>query len=106
MIVLVLNSGSSSVKYQVFNTDKKQVLAKGQVERIGMSGAVLTSYVGVTGLVRERPAGTANAELASGEIEVLCKEVEILNASVTPPFQLDDDLSLVPIASYLVMRTL
>lgn len=29
----------------------------------------------VTGLVRERPAGTANAELASGEIEVLCKEV-------------------------------
>ncbi|WP_241132567.1 aspartate--tRNA ligase [Achromobacter insuavis] len=45
----------------------------------------------VTGLVRERPAGTANAELASGEIEVLCKDVEILNASVTPPFQLDDD---------------
>ena len=42
MIVLVLNSGSSSVKYQVFNTDKKLVLAKGQVERIGMSGAVLT----------------------------------------------------------------
>ena len=41
--------------------------------------------------MRERPAGTANAELASGEIEVLCKEVEILNASVTPPFQLDDD---------------
>jgi aspartyl-tRNA synthetase len=45
----------------------------------------------VTGLVRLRPEGTANAELASGEIEVLCKEVEILNASVTPPFQLDDD---------------
>ncbi len=45
----------------------------------------------VTGLVRERPAGTANAELASGEIEVLCNEVEILNASVTPPFHLDDD---------------
>ncbi|OWT74980.1 MULTISPECIES: aspartate--tRNA ligase [unclassified Achromobacter] len=45
----------------------------------------------VTGLVRLRPEGTANADLASGEIEVLCKEVEILNASVTPPFQLDDD---------------
>jgi aspartyl-tRNA synthetase len=45
----------------------------------------------VTGLVRPRPEGTANADLASGEIEVLCKEVEILNASVTPPFQLDDD---------------
>jgi len=47
--------------------------------------------VRVTGLVRNRPEGTVNADLASGEIEVLCREVEILNASVTPPFQLDDD---------------
>ena len=45
----------------------------------------------VTGLVRERPAGTSNSDLASGEIEILCREVEILNASVTPPFQLDDE---------------
>ncbi len=47
--------------------------------------------VRITGLVRERPAGTANTELASGEVEILCREIEILNASVTPPFQLDDD---------------
>ncbi len=45
----------------------------------------------VTGLVRERPTGTSNSDLASGEIEILCREVEILNASVTPPFQLDDE---------------
>jgi len=45
----------------------------------------------VTGLVRKRPEGTINTELASGEVEVLCREIEILNASVTPPFQLDDD---------------
>ncbi len=45
----------------------------------------------VTGLVRHRPEGTANSDLASGEIEVLCREVEVLNASITPPFQLDDD---------------
>ncbi|OZI50063.1 aspartate--tRNA ligase [Bordetella genomosp. 4] len=45
----------------------------------------------VTGLVRLRPEGTANPDLASGEVEVLCKEVEILNASITPPFQLEDD---------------
>jgi len=45
----------------------------------------------ITGEVRLRPEGTANAELASGEIEILCREVEVLNASVTPPFQLDDD---------------
>ncbi|OXR48886.1 MULTISPECIES: aspartate--tRNA ligase [unclassified Pusillimonas] len=47
--------------------------------------------VRITGLVRERPEGTTNADLASGEVEVLCREIEILNASVTPPFQLDDD---------------
>lgn len=45
----------------------------------------------VVGLVRLRPEGTRNNELASGEIEVLCREIEILNPSVTPPFQLDDD---------------
>jgi aspartyl-tRNA synthetase len=45
----------------------------------------------ITGLVRARPAGTENAGLTSGKIEVLCHELEVLNASVTPPFQLDDD---------------
>ncbi|MBC3933093.1 MAG: aspartate--tRNA ligase [Undibacterium curvum] len=45
----------------------------------------------ITGLVRARPEGTGNANLKSGKIEVLAHQVEILNASVTPPFQLDDD---------------
>ena len=45
----------------------------------------------VTGKVRRRPAGTVNPELRSGEIEVLAHEVEILNPSVPPPFQLDDE---------------
>jgi aspartyl-tRNA synthetase len=47
--------------------------------------------VHVTGLVRKRPEGTINPNLKSGEIEVLCHEITILNPSVTPPFQLDDD---------------
>ncbi len=47
--------------------------------------------VQVTGLVRARPAGTTNDKLKSGQIEVLCHELKVLNASVTPPFQLDDD---------------
>jgi len=42
MKVLVLNCGSSSIKYQFMNTDDQIVLAKGLVERIGMSSAVLT----------------------------------------------------------------
>ena len=45
----------------------------------------------VVGLVRARPAGTANADLTSGKIEVLCHTLEVLNPSVTPPFQIDDD---------------
>jgi len=45
----------------------------------------------VTGRVRRRPEGTENPGLASGEIELLAHEIEILNPSVTPPFQLDED---------------
>lgn len=45
----------------------------------------------VTGRVNARPEGTVNPDLASGEIEVVCDEIEILNPSVTPAFQLDDD---------------
>jgi aspartyl-tRNA synthetase len=47
--------------------------------------------VKVVGKVRRRPEGTDNSALRSGQIEVLCHELVILNASVTPPFQLDDD---------------
>ncbi|MDP1677400.1 MAG: acetate kinase [Bacteroidota bacterium] len=43
MNILVLNCGSSSVKYQLIEVDKKLFLAKGSIERIGMSGAVLTN---------------------------------------------------------------
>jgi aspartyl-tRNA synthetase len=45
----------------------------------------------VVGKVRARPAGTENANLKSGKIEVLCLELEVLNPSVTPPFQLDEE---------------
>ena len=45
----------------------------------------------VKGLVRARPEGTVNDGLKSGKIEVLCQEMMVLNPSVTPPFQLDDD---------------
>jgi aspartyl-tRNA synthetase len=45
----------------------------------------------VTGLVRRRPEGTVNPDLKSGEVEVLAHEIEILNASLTPPFMMDDE---------------
>ncbi|MFZ2389365.1 MAG: aspartate--tRNA ligase [Polaromonas sp.] len=47
--------------------------------------------VQVRGVVRARPEGTTNDSLKSGKVEVLCHELIVLNPSVTPPFQLDDD---------------
>ena len=47
--------------------------------------------VQVDGLVRARPQGTANAGLVSGAVEVLCRNLVVLNPSVPIPFQLDDD---------------
>jgi aspartyl-tRNA synthetase len=44
----------------------------------------------MTGRVRLRPEGAANPDLTSGKIEILGLELEVLNASETPPFQLDD----------------
>ena len=45
----------------------------------------------IKGLVRARPEGTTNDAIATGKIEVLCHELVVLNPSVTPPFQLDDE---------------
>ena len=46
----------------------------------------------MTGTVRPRPAGTANANLASGQVELLAREVEVLNRADPIPFQLDEDV--------------
>lgn len=45
----------------------------------------------ITGQVRRRPAGSENPNLPSGEIEILCQDIEILNTAVTPPFSIDDE---------------
>lgn len=45
----------------------------------------------ITGTVRHRPEGTVNPSIFTGEIEVLVSTIAILNASATPPFQMDDD---------------
>ncbi|TSE31452.1 Aspartate--tRNA(Asp/Asn) ligase [Tepidimonas thermarum] len=45
----------------------------------------------VKGVVRARPEGTVNESIRSGKVEVLCHEIAVLNPSVTPPFQLDDE---------------
>lgn len=54
--------------------------------------AVRSEYVlKVTCKVRARPEGTVNSNIPTGEVEMLATEIEILNASLTPPFMLDDE---------------
>jgi len=68
----------------VFDPDRAEMFAT--AERIR------NEYVlRVTGRVRARPEGTINENLATGRIEVLGLELEVLNTAETPPFQLDDD---------------
>ncbi|GAB4120992.1 MAG: aspartate--tRNA ligase [Sideroxydans sp.] len=63
-----------------------------RAEMFRIAESVRNEYVlKITGRVRRRPEGTENKNIASGEIEVLCHEIEVLNAAVTPPFQLDDE---------------
>ena len=66
----------------VVDPDTEEAFAT--ADRAGQSGD--SSY----GLVRTRPEGTMNAEMSTGEIEVLGHEVRVLNTADTPPFQLDE----------------
>jgi aspartyl-tRNA synthetase len=60
-------------------------------EHFRAADRVRSEYVlRVTGRVRARAAATVNLSMATGEIEVLGKELEILNSAATPPFQLDE----------------
>ena len=61
-------------------------------ETFGTAERVRGEYVlRVTGKVRRRPPGTENPNLPSGQIEVACESVEILNTAQTPPFQIDEE---------------
>ncbi|EGV19720.1 aspartate--tRNA ligase [Thiocapsa marina] len=67
----------------VLDPDRAEVFARAEQAR--------SEYVlKITGRVRPRPAGTVNPDLPTGEIEVLGLDLEILNASETPPIQLDE----------------
>ena len=62
-------------------------------ESFGIAEGVRSEFVVlVNGRVRRRPEGTINKEMATGHIEVLGTELTILNASETPPIQLDEHM--------------
>ncbi len=64
-------------------------------ENFALAEQVRNEYViRIDGLVRERPEGTQNLDMSTGRIEVLGKQLEILSAAETPPFQLDEHMSV------------
>jgi len=68
----------------VFDPDRPEIFT--------MAEHVRSEYVlQVTGKVRNRPEGTVNPDMSTGQIEVLAQKLTILNKSETPPFQIDDD---------------
>jgi aspartyl-tRNA synthetase len=68
----------------VFNPDRQEAFA--------IAERIRSEYVlRVSGKIRKRPEGSINPDMKSGEVEMLVHDVEILNASATPPFQLDDE---------------
>jgi aspartyl-tRNA synthetase len=70
----------------VFDPDSKEQFSEAEKLRNEF-------VVRIRGLVRERPAGTANANLASGKVELLARELVTLNRSEPLPFQLDEHVS-------------
>jgi aspartyl-tRNA synthetase len=61
-------------------------------EAFALAEQVRSEYVlRVEGRVRERPPGTVNPEMATGQVEVLGTDLTVLNTAETPPFPLDDD---------------
>ncbi|MDO8417691.1 MAG: aspartate--tRNA ligase [Agitococcus sp.] len=69
-----------------FDPDAPEVLAT--------ANKVRSEYVlKITGLVRQRQVGAENPNMPTGMIEILGKDLEILNASETPPFPLNDDFT-------------
>lgn len=64
-------------------------------ESFALAEKVRSEYVvKITGRVRRRPAGTENSNMATGQVELLGKEVTILNAAATPPFPLDQHVDV------------
>ena len=67
----------------VFDPDRKDIFSAAE--------RVRSEYVlKVTGVVRERPAGTINPNMRTGQVEVLAHELAVLNRAETPPFHHDE----------------
>jgi aspartyl-tRNA synthetase len=73
-----------------------QVVIDPDVENIfSIAEQVRSEYVlQITGMVRDRPQGTVNSNMHSGAIEILAKDIVVLNESETPPFPIESDIEV------------
>ena len=70
MFVLVVNAGSSSLKYQLFDMDKQEMIAKGLCERIGIDGKLTHTVVGKEKVFKDIPMPT-HAEAVAALVDSL-----------------------------------
>jgi aspartyl-tRNA synthetase len=69
-----------------------QVVVRDNDALMAIAKRLRSEYVvGVTGIVQRRSDDTVNPKLATGEVEVLAREIRVLNEAKTPPFQIADD---------------
>lgn len=79
MLILIINAGSSSLKYQVIEMDNKSVLAKGLVERIGIEGSLLTQKTSDDKIIIEKPM--------KNHTEAIKYMLEALTSGNNPPIK-------------------
>ncbi|MFZ2313318.1 MAG: aspartate--tRNA ligase [Methylobacter sp.] len=64
-------------------------------ETFAIAESVRSEYViRIEGIVRDRPEGTVNSNMNTGEIEILASNIEVLNESETPPFPVESDIEV------------
>ncbi|QTQ11068.1 acetate kinase [Treponema parvum] len=93
MVILTLNCGSSSAKYQLYDWDGKKVLANGIVERVTQKGSVITHKVGKNAYVVESPCPTHKEA-----IELIIKEI------TDPKVGVINDMSVIGAVGHRVLH--
>ena len=93
MVILTLNCGSSSAKYQVYDWDKKEVLANGVVERIGIDGSGITHKAGGSKTEIKSPCPTHKEA-----IELILKTITDAKIGVIP------DMSVIKAVGHRVLH--
>lgn len=92
--VLVINAGSSSLKYQLIDMDTESVIAKGLVERIGIDGSV----------IKHKPTGKENVEIAVPMNDHVAAMEQVIKALTDKEHGVVEDLSSIAAVGHRVVH--